>query len=213
MDTSRFPALDQVQPSPASLGAALAEIEASAGTVLFDEGTACAGFPLVLEGEIAVSRSSADGRALELYRVVPGEICLVSSASLFRGVPMSARGFTVRTTRLVLVPPTVFFQWLGCEPFRTEVLGMFADRMADLTALVDAVAFRRLDERLAEALLGHGTEIHTTHQRLAERLGTVREIVTRVLRGFEREGWIAQSREHIRILDGAALRERAAGRR
>ena len=78
-------------------------------------------------------------------------------------------------------------------------------------ALVDAVAFQRLDRRLAAALLGHGNELATTHQQLADTLGTVREMVTRLLRRFERDGWIALSRERVRIVDGAALRRCASG--
>jgi CRP/FNR family transcriptional regulator, anaerobic regulatory protein len=81
--------------------------------------------------------------------------------------------------------------------------------MADLTSLVDAIAFHRLDQRLAGALLGHGRELATTHQALADDLGTVREMVTRLLRRFEREGWVELSRERIRILDSAALRAHA----
>jgi CRP/FNR family transcriptional regulator len=182
-----------------------------AGTVLFSEHAACQGFPLVLDGEVRVSRSSLDGRSLELYRVTPGELCLVSSASLFNAAPLSAHGVATRATTLLLIAPDIFRAWLDDPAFRDEVLALFASRMADLTALVDAVAFHRLDERLAAALLGHGTELAVTHQALADELGTVREIVTRLLRRFEREGWVELARERIRILDSAALRQRASG--
>ena len=82
--------------------------------------------------------------------------------------------------------------------------------MADLTGLIDAVAFRKLDQRLAAALLGRGQDLSITHQQLADELGTVREIVTRLLRRFEREGWVRLGREHIHIIDSAALRTIAA---
>jgi CRP/FNR family transcriptional regulator len=163
----------------------------------------------VLDGEVRVSRSSPDGRSLELYRVGPGELCLVSSACLFRAEPLMAHGVATRPTTVLLVPPAVFRAWLDTPAFRNLVLGLFAERMADLTALVDAIAFRRLDQRLAGALLGHGPELAITHQALAQELGTVREIVTRLLRRFEREGWVELSRERIRILDSAALRAHA----
>jgi CRP/FNR family transcriptional regulator len=181
-------------------------MEVPAGAVLFSENEPCRGFPLVVEGEVRVSRSSGDGRTLELYRVGPGELCLVSSACLFRAEPMSAHGVATRDTTLCIAPPGAFRAWLSDTPFRDYVLGLFAQRMADLTALIDAVAFHRLDARLAAALLGHGPELHVTHQALADALGTVREIVTRLLRRFEREGWIELGRERIRILDSAALR-------
>lgn len=191
--------------------AAPAPMQVPAGAVLFSEDTPCQGFPLVLAGEVRVSRTSGDGRSLELYRVTPGELCLVSSACLFRGDPLSAHGVATRPTTLMLITPAQFRQWLDDPAFRDEVLALFATRMADLTALVDAVAFHRLDERLAGALLGRGPELALTHQALADELGTVREIVTRLLRRFEREGWVALARERIRILDSAALRQRAAG--
>lgn len=179
------------------------------GAVLFDVGQPCQGFPLVLDGEIRVSRQSSEGRSLELYRVVPGEICLVSSASLFGHKALAATGVTARASRLVLLPPPLFSRWLALPAFREAVLGLFAERMADLTALVDAVAFRRLDQRLAAALLGRGHDVPVTHQALADELGTVREIVTRLLHRFERDGWITLSREHIHIIRSAELRSLA----
>lgn len=207
---ARYPALSRVWPADAQAVGVTGPLEVPAGAVLFSENEPCRGFPLVLDGEVRVSRHSADGRSLELYRVGPGELCLVSSACLFSAQPMSAQGVCTRPTTLLLVSPARFEAWLAEPGFRAYVLGLFAERLADLTSLVDAIAFQRLDRRLAAALLGHGPELHITHQHLAESLGTVREMVTRVLRRFEREGWIALGRERIRILDGAALRACAA---
>jgi CRP/FNR family transcriptional regulator len=206
-----YPALAQVQPSLAELGAMVNPMHVPAGTVLFSENAPCQGFPLVLEGEIKVSRASGDGRTLELYRVVPGELCLVSSACLFRTQPLSAHGITTKPTTLILIPAPIFKRWIETPEFRNEVLGLFAERMADLTSLVDAVAFHKLDRRLAAALLGHGQQLAITHQALADELGTVREIITRLLRRFEREGWVTLGREQIQIVNGAALRTFCAG--
>jgi CRP/FNR family transcriptional regulator len=207
LTTQLYPALVHVQPSLAALHPASAPLQVPAGTVLFSENAACQGFPLVLEGEIKVSRSSGDGRSLELYRVVPGELCLVSSSCLFRTQPLSANGITTKPTTLILITPDIFRRWLDTPAFRDGILGLFAERMADLTGLIDAIAFHKLDWRLAGALLGHGQHRAITHQSLADELGTVREIVTRLLRRFEREGWIALGREHIQIIDGPALRD------
>lgn len=204
--TELYPSLAQVQPAPDAPAAGLAAFDAPANTVLFSEHSACQGFPLVLSGEIKVSRSSGDGRSLELYRVVPGELCLVSSACLFRAQPLSAFGVTTKPSTLMLIPPDLFNRWLENVAFRNDVLGLFAERMADLTCLIDAVAFHKLDRRLAAALLGRGQQLHVTHQTLADELGTVREIVTRLLRQFEREGWVSLGREQIQIVNGAALR-------
>lgn len=205
-----YPALALVTPSLADLGPAAGSHSVPVGAVLFGENAPCQGFPLVLDGEVKVSRHSGDGRSLELYRVLPGELCLVSSASLFRGQPLMAQGIATKPTTLLLIPPTVFTQWLETPAFRNNVLGLFAERMADLAGLVDAVAFHRLDQRLAAALLGRGPDLALTHQALADELGTVREIITRLLRRFEREGWVELSRERVHISNSAALRAVAA---
>jgi CRP/FNR family transcriptional regulator, anaerobic regulatory protein len=208
---SLYPALALVQPS---VGAAVREgraqwVDAPAGTVLFDQGAPCQGFPLVVSGAVKVQRHSEDGRQLELYRVEAGELCLASSACLFQGVTLSGQGVAQTDSRLLMVSPALFDDWMRTEGFRRLVMGLFAQRMVELSALVDALAFRRLDARLAAALLGHGQVIHTTHQALADSLGTVREMVSRVLARFEREGWVKLSRESIEIVDSKALRDHA----
>ncbi|MCW2310975.1 Crp/Fnr family transcriptional regulator [Rhodoferax antarcticus] len=204
--TDLYPSLKEVQPSLVEVSAVLQPMTVPADTVLFSENAACQGFPLVIEGEIKVSRSSGDGRSLELYRVVPGELCLVSSASLFRAQPLSAFGITTKTSTFLLIRPDLFKQWIDTPAFRNDVLGLFAERMSDLTALVDAVAFHKLDRRLAAALLGRGQQLALTHQALADELGTVREMVTRLLHRFERDGWVTLGREQITIVNSAALR-------
>jgi CRP/FNR family transcriptional regulator, anaerobic regulatory protein len=181
------------------------------GTLLFDEGSPCQGFPMVISGAVRVARGSPGGRTLELYRVTPGELCVVSTACLFGHAPLSAHGLAVDATELVLLKPQGLDAWCQHAAFRSFVFGIFGERLADLMALAEAVAFQRLDQRLAQALLGHGSSLQTTHQALADSLGTVREIVSRLLSRFERAGWVRLSRERIEVLDSAALRALAAG--
>jgi CRP/FNR family transcriptional regulator len=195
----------------ATLGTELKWAVVDAGTALFDEHRPCAGFPFVLGGEVRVARGSAQGRSIELYRVTPGEVCVVSASCLFGRRPLSAHGAASLPTRLAVLSPEGFDQWVAHEPFRRYVFGLFADRLADVIELAEAVAFQRLDQRLAAALLGHASPLQVTHQALADELGTVREIVTRLLRRFERDGWLVLGRERIEILDAAALRALAAG--
>jgi CRP/FNR family transcriptional regulator len=206
-----FPTLKPLEQALAALQERAPALSVAAGTQLFAQGAPCLGFPLVLEGEIRVACRSEDGRSLELYRVRPGDLCLVSSASLFSGLPLGAQGESTQASTLLMIPPAVFEQWLGTPAFRNLVLGLFAERMAELTSLIDAVAFQKLDQRLAAALLGRGQNLRLSHQTLANELGTVREMVTRLLRRFEREGWITLGREHIQLHNSVALRAIASG--
>ncbi|MEY2687457.1 MAG: hypothetical protein RL375_1655 [Pseudomonadota bacterium] len=181
------------------------------GQLLFEEGSPCQGFPMVLAGEVKVARGTPGGRSIELYRVSPGEMCVASTSCLFGQSLLVAHGQTAAATDLVVLSPPGFERWVEVAAFRRFVFGVFADRMADLMALTEAVAFQQLDQRLAGALLGRGSVVHGTHQSLADELGTVREIVTRLLKRFERSGWVSIGRERIEIVDAAALRQLARG--
>ncbi len=186
-------------------------LEVPAGTVLFDEGAPCQGFPMVLSGCVRVARGSAQGRRLELYRVPPGDLCVVSASCLFGHASLTAHGQAVDQTELVLLRAAGFERWCRNDAFRQMVFSVFAERLTDLMALVEAVSFQRLDQRLAQALLGHGPALLTTHQALADELGTVREMVSRLLSRFERAGWVRLGRERIELLDVAALRALSQG--
>ena len=208
-----YPALQGMDPTllQAVLDTQAQRLVVPAGDMLFDEGSPCRGFPMVLSGAVRVARGSPGGRTLELYRVTPGELCVVSTSCLFGTAPLTAHGQAAENTELALLAPPGFERWMAHGPFRHFVFGIFADRLADLMALAEAVAFQRLDQRLAAALLGRGAQVQTTHQALADELGTVREIVSRLLARFERAGWVRLGRERIELLDSVALRALAAG--
>jgi CRP/FNR family transcriptional regulator len=207
-----YPALADLDES--ALGAVLDRAQVMsvpAGTAMFGEGSPCRQFPLVLEGSIRVAKAS-DGRELQLYRVTPGESCVLTGGCLVGGRDYPATGVVERDARLVVLPKPVFDELIATHaPFRQYVFSLFAERLTDLMALVEAVAFHKLDRRVAAALLGRGKVVALTHQQLADELGSVREIVTRVLRGFADQGWVQSSRGSIEVLDAAALRRVAEG--
>ncbi|MBK6909009.1 MAG: Crp/Fnr family transcriptional regulator [Rhodocyclaceae bacterium] len=182
------------------------EMSVPAGTVVFDEQQPCAGFPFLLSGAIRVIKRAANGRELPLYRVVPGESCIMTSSCLLGQVDYRACGIAEADTVMIFLPKTAFTALLEHPPFRDFVFNLFAERMSELMQVVEEVAFRRLDQRLAAVLLGHGAQLHTTHQQLADELGSVREIVSRLLKGFAEQGLVRLGRERIEILDAAGLR-------
>jgi len=186
-------------------------LDMKAGAVLFDEESPCQAFPLLVEGTIRVSKAGSSGRELQLYRVVPGEACILTTSCLLGNVAYNARGVADTDMTAVALPQPVFQKLLAeHEPFRQYVFGLFAERIAELMQLVEAVAFQKLDQRLAALLLGKGKVIHTTHQALADELGSVREIVSRLLKTFAEQGLVSLAREQIEIIDAGRLRRMAA---
>lgn len=203
----RFPVLLQLPKE--KLEKLLLESEARrvpAGGVLFDAGQPCRGFPLVLEGSVRVAKGSQGGREILLYRVEPGQACILSGGCLLGHSDYSARGVAEEDVTVLNIPPELFQSlMIESEPFRRFVFGMYGERLAEVMELVDEVAFRRLDQRLAQLLVHRGPVIETTHQKLADELGSVREIVSRLLRGFESRGWVTLERERITVRDPRAL--------
>jgi len=179
-----------------------------AGTVMFDEKNPCQAFPMLLQGVIRVSKVAANGRELQLYRVVPGEACILSTSCMLGTTPYTARGIAETDVTLLALTAPVFNRLLNeFEPFRNYVFSLFSDRIVDLMQLVEAVAFHRLDQRLAALLLGKGKTVHLTHQALADELGSVREIVSRLLKSFAEQGIVSLGREQIEIVDPGRLRQ------
>lgn len=207
---AQYPVLAELPPKLREQVAASAQaVTVPAGARLFDERQPCQGFPFVLAGAIRVAKVASNGRELPLYRVTPGETCIITSSCLLGDVPYNARGTTESETVLVLLPQGLFLDLLAQAPFRNFIFNLFAERMADLMRLVEEVAFRKLDQRLAALLLGKGRVVHATHQQLADELGSVREMVSRLLKGFAEQGLVALGREQIEIRDAAGLRRLA----
>ncbi|MBI1175258.1 MAG: helix-turn-helix domain-containing protein [Sideroxydans sp.] len=178
------------------------------GSVVFDENQACQGFPLLLSGGVRVIKAGANGRELQLYRVGPGESCILTSSCLLGRDHYHARGIVEQDAELLLLPPAAFRQLVSTsEPFRNYIFNLFSERLSDLMQLVSAVAFQKLDQRLAALLASKASPIHATHQALADELGSVREIVSRLLKNFAENGWVRLGREQIDVIDAAALRK------
>lgn len=199
---------------PAAAAAALAahfqRMSVPAGQVIFDEHQPCMGFPFLLSGSVRVVKQSGNGRELPLYRVLPGESCIITSSCLLGHTDYNARGITETETELAFLPKADFDALLALAPFRDFVFHLVAERIGELMQVVEEVAFRKLDQRLANVLLGHGASVLRSHQQLADELGSVREIVTRLLKGFAQQGLVRLGRERIDILDPAGLRRIAA---
>jgi len=178
------------------------------GAVVFDENQSCQGFPLLLDGAIRVIKSAPSGRELQLYRVLPGESCILTSSCLLGHTRYQARGVTETATELLLLPAGAFQILIDTQPdFREYVFHLFSDRLTDLMQLVSAVAFQKLDQRLAGLLASKASPIHATHQSLADELGSAREMVSRLLKGFAEQGWVKLHREQIDVLQPEALKQ------
>ncbi len=208
-----FPVLSETSPEERqSLLRSSKVVRVAGGDNLFKQGEVCRLFPLLLGGCIRVYREDPHGRQITLYDVTPGEICVLSSAALLAGSPYSASACARADTVLIALGSGVFQRLIETSgSWRQLVFGLYAERFCDLTLLVDEIAFRSLSGRLAGFLAGTPREVlSATHQQMADELGSVRVIITRLLGRFEEQGWIALERGLVTICNRKALLEFAA---
>ncbi|HKI60656.1 MAG TPA: Crp/Fnr family transcriptional regulator [Mariprofundaceae bacterium] len=182
------------------------------GTVLFRDGDICHGYVFVSRGSIRVQKMDPDGREIVLYRVEDGQTCMLTTTCLLADKSYPAEGIAEEETLLALIPPSRFDTLLAHAPFRKFVLGMISERVADLMALIEDVAFGRMDVRLARRLLelDNGShELRLTHQQLATELGTAREVISRILKDLERRNYLALQRGQVSLTNLSALQQLA----
>lgn len=209
-------ALDAVTPGwPTPVRAAFADramvIRKPEGQRLFSPGDACQGYVVVLQGAVRVEHMGATGRSVVLYRVAPGDTCVMTTSCLVTGSAYRAWGYAEGEVVALAISPESFQSLIDGEPaFRAMALGVFANRIRELVEVIDELLLHRVDLRLAAWLAEAGPSVAATHQAIAGELGTAREVVSRILKEFERRGWIALSRGAVAVLDAASLKGFAA---
>jgi CRP/FNR family transcriptional regulator len=190
-------------------------VTAPAGTVIFSPGETCETLVLLSSGSVQVRTISEDGRELLLYRVLPGEACVMSVACLLGGTAFQAEAVAECEVRGHAIGRATFLELLASSAaFRDRVLAVQTARIYDLVGLVDDLAFRDTAQRLAHRLIelaAGADDVEVTHQQLALDIGTAREVVSRRLKLLEGRGVLAVERRHIRILDPQRLAELAHG--
>lgn len=184
-----------------------------AKATVFHAGMSAANMLFVLHGSVRVQQTSENGNEIVLYRVRAGESCILTTACLLSHETYAATGIAETDVKAVAIPRRVFDDLLATSPvFRDVVFQNFSRRITDLFAMVEDVAFQRIDVRLAQALLrlAEGRAVVTaTHQELSVELGTAREVISRQLQELQRRGWIALSRGKVTLLDASQLADLA----
>jgi CRP/FNR family transcriptional regulator, anaerobic regulatory protein len=184
-----------------------------AGVTVFEPGSACRNYIVVLDGSVKVRLLAASGREIVLYRVASGETCVLTTSCLIQGTDYDAEAVTETAVKALLIPRAAFDEMMnGSGAFRQFIFSSFSTRLNELLGLVNEVAFGHIDRRLAAWLLARAKAGHVevTHQAIAAELGTAREVVSRLLKELERRGLVALNRGEITVTDEAGLRQLAA---
>lgn len=187
------------------------QISAPDGACLFRPGDDTRAFLIVTSGTVRVEHSTPAGRTVTLYRVHAGDSCVLTTTCLLSARSYSGFGYAEGPVSAAAIPAARFRTLLAQDAdFQDVVFRGFAQRVGELTDVIDTLLVHRTDLRIAHWL---GTrpdaDLYLTHEDIAQELGTAREVVSRSLKAFERRGWITTARGHVRLIDRAALTRHA----
>ena len=187
-------------------------VQIETGATLFQHGDKCENFVVVMSGSVRVELLSADGDMLLLYRIKDGESCIMTTSCLLSDNNYAAQAITESNVDLLMLPRSVFHTELDkSSQFRAFLFDGFSDRLGKLMSRIGNITTQTIDQRLALVLIDkHQSESHTdsleiTHSELASEIGTSREVVSRRLAVFEKNGIVERNRGHVRITNIQAL--------
>jgi len=165
----------------------------------------------MISGSIRVFKLSQSGKEITLYRVYGGQCCVLMMASILGETEYQASVSIEAESEVLMIPVPMFRRWMErSKPVRQFVYGQFVERMTSVTELLENVAFQSVPYRVAEFLLSESSLVETssiriTHEQLAIELGTAREVITRVLRDFVKQGAVQVQRGRITMTDREIL--------
>jgi CRP/FNR family transcriptional regulator len=193
--------------------ASLARFPAAA--TVFEEGDLCSAFAILTRGRVRVFKIGETGREITLYRFARSESCILTASCILSERQFPAIAAVEEAAEAFVVPHTVFQRWVDeYPPWRDYVFQLLSRRLASVMAVLDEVAFRRMDVRIAALLLRElppgASRVALTHQQIAAELGSSREVVSRILSDFADSGLVELMRGSIGVLDRPALERRAS---
>jgi len=187
-----------------------------AGMTVFVEGDECSAIAILLSGSVRVYKMSQSGREITLYRFERGQSCILTANCILSRHQFPAIATVERDAEAIFIPAPIFRDWIDRYPaWRDYVFELLAQRLSVLMAVVNEVAFRRMDARVAGLLVAHSgadnsaLKLNLTHQQIADELGTSREVVSRILEDFAGNRWIETGRGTITLRDVDSLRRKA----
>jgi CRP/FNR family transcriptional regulator, anaerobic regulatory protein len=185
-----------------------------AGSDVFFEGDRVDALALLISGVVRVYKIGENGREITLYRFGLGESCVLTANSILSLQSFPAIATVEQDAEAVMIPADTFRDWVRrYDVWREFLFNLISQRLSSVMEIVDEVAFRRMDTRLASFLLDRGriqNPIQMTHQEIAAELGTSREVISRILEDFADYGIVGISRGRIEILDFESLDRRSA---
>lgn len=176
------------------------------GAVILREDAYIEAIPIVTKGSIRVMRTDEEGREILLYYIHAGESCIMSFLGGLHHDTSKVKAIAEEETEILFIPTDKVSLLIKEYPeWLDYIFRLYHKRFEDLLEVVNAVAFKKMDERLLafikrKCALTHSNTLHVTHEQIANELGTARVVVSRLLKQMETENLVQLGRNKITLL-------------
>lgn len=185
----------------------------SDGEIISGFDTVCLGMTLVISGVLRAYLLSEEGREITLFRIAAGELCILSASCVISQITFDTHIVAEGETELLVIPSGIFSTVVKENVHvRCFMYEKMTERFSSVMFTLQQILFMRFDSRLASFLINEyeqngKSEIHMTHEQIAQRVNSAREVVARMLKRFSSEGLIEMKRGTIQITDFVKLEE------
>ena len=186
-----------------------------AGTVVHNGAVECTGFLLVRSGQLRAYTLSEEGREVTVYRLFDHDCCLFSAACIMSSLQFEVIIETEKDSDIFIIPPSVYQKLMNESlPVSQYTNDLMASRFSEVMWLMEQIMWKSFDKRLAAFLLEEtavegSNSLKITHEKIANHMGTAREVVTRMLRYFQSEGMVKLTRGTVDIVNVQKLKKLA----
>ena len=209
-----FPIWDQREPKhQEKLKAYSSHRRVKKGTIIHSGEMNCIGVLLIHSGQLRAYSISGEGREVTLYRLFERDICIFSASCVMPNIMFDVLIEAEKDTDVWVIPPNIY-RTVGEEsaPMANYTNQIIASRFSDVMWTMDQIMWKSFDKRLAaflveESVLEGTLELKLTHEKIANHMGTAREVVTRMLRYFQKEGMVKLTRGAVELLDVERLKK------
>lgn len=215
MDLStHFPIWDKLTPAQQKIISQSSQSRSvPRGTVLHNGSVDCLGLLLILSGQLRAYIISDEGREITLYRLFERDVCIFSASCVMSNIQFEVIIEAEKDSEVIVLPPHIYKKLMeesaAVANFSNQIMG---SRFTEVMWLIEQIMWKSFDKRLAaflveESILDNTDSLKITHEKIANHLGTAREVVTRMLRYFQSEGLVKLSRGAIELTDKKKLEE------
>ena len=212
--STHFPIWDKLTPAQQkTISQTSFQRSVSKGTDLHNGSVSCLGMLLILSGQLRSYIVSDEGREITLYRLFERDVCIFSASCVMQNIQFEVIIEAEKDSEILVLPPHIYKSLMEeSAPMANFSNQIMASHFSEVMWLIEQIMWKSFDKRLAaflveETLLENTDILKITHEKIANHLGTAREVVTRMLRYFQSENLVRLSRGTIEITDKKGLEE------